>query len=49
MFALRYLEGQDNHEIAQVLGISRVPVAVTLHRTRHRLQQEFRAMRRGRP
>jgi RNA polymerase sigma-70 factor, ECF subfamily len=48
VFALRYLEGYDNHEIAGMLGISRVTVAVILHRTRHRLQKNFRAMRSGR-
>ena len=49
VFALRHFEGQENKEIAQALGISRVSVAVTLHRARHRLQREFRATRRGRP
>lgn len=42
VFALRYLEDYDNHEIARMLGLSRVTVAVTLHRARHRLQKEFR-------
>lgn len=45
MFALRFLEGHGNKEIARMLGVSRVRVGVVLHRTRHRLQQEFR--RRG--
>ena len=49
VFALRHLEGLENKEIARALGMSRVAVAVTLHRARHRLQREFRAMRRGRP
>lgn len=49
VFALRYLEGHQNKEIARALGISRVAVAVTLYRARHRLQQEFRAMKRSRP
>jgi RNA polymerase sigma-70 factor (ECF subfamily) len=49
VFALRHLEGYENKEIARALGMSRVAVAVTLHRARHRLQQEFRALRRGRP
>jgi RNA polymerase sigma-70 factor (ECF subfamily) len=49
VFALRHFEGRENKEIAQALGISRVLVAVTLHRARHRLQREFRAIRRGRP
>lgn len=48
MFALRYLEDQDNREIAQAMGFSRVRVAVTLHRTRRRLEHEFRAMTGGR-
>lgn len=42
MFALRYVEGHGNSEIARMLGISRVRVAVSLHRTRQRLQQELR-------
>jgi RNA polymerase sigma-70 factor (ECF subfamily) len=43
VFTLRYLEGYGNHEIAEMLGTSRVTVAVTLHRTRHRLRKAFRA------
>lgn len=42
MFALRFLEGHGNKDIARMLGVSRVRVGVVLHRTRHRLQQEFR-------
>jgi RNA polymerase sigma-70 factor (ECF subfamily) len=42
MFALRYIEGHGNSEIARMLGVSRVRVAVSLHRTRQRLQQELR-------
>jgi RNA polymerase sigma-70 factor (ECF subfamily) len=49
VFALHHLEGHENKEIARALGMSRVTVAVTLHRARHRLQQEFRAMKRSRP
>lgn len=49
VFALRHLEGLENKEIAQALGLSRVAVAVTLHRARHRLQQEFRATKRSTP
>ncbi len=49
IFALRYLEGQANRDIATLLGISRVTVAVSLHRTRHRLQEELGEWRRGRP
>ena len=48
IFALRYLEGQGNRDIARALGISRVSVAVTLHRTRQRLQNELRDWKRGR-
>jgi len=43
VFALRYLEGYENHDIARMLRISRVAVAVTLHRTRRRLRRELRA------
>ena len=43
VFALRYLEGHSNSEVARMLGRSQVWVAVTLHRTRRRLQQEVRS------
>ena len=43
MFALRFFEGRDNSEIAQALGTSTATVAVTLSRTRDRIQQEFRS------
>ncbi len=43
VFALRFYEGLDNGEIARILGASQSTVAVTLHRTRERLLQEFRA------
>ena len=46
-FALRYLEGYDNREIARMLGTSRLTVAVTLHRARFRLRQELLVMTRG--
>jgi RNA polymerase sigma-70 factor (ECF subfamily) len=49
IFALRYLEEYDNHEIAKMLGVSRVTVAVTLHRARGRLQKDLRKMRRPGP
>jgi RNA polymerase sigma-70 factor (ECF subfamily) len=49
VFALHYLEGLENREIARALGVSRVSVAVTLHRVRRRLQREFGAMRKGKP
>jgi RNA polymerase sigma-70 factor (ECF subfamily) len=47
MFVLRYLEGHANKDVARMLGVSRVRVAVALHRTRQRLQQELR-QRKGR-
>jgi RNA polymerase sigma-70 factor (ECF subfamily) len=47
MFALRYLEGQQNRDIARMLGVTRITVAVTLHRARQRLQGELRLLRRG--
>ena len=40
-FALRYFEGYDNGQIAQVLGMSQMVVAVTLHRARTRLRKEI--------
>ena len=43
MFALRFFEGSDNSEIARALGSTPASVAVTLSRTRDRIQQEFRA------
>jgi len=46
VFALRYLEGLDNREIAGLLGTSRVTVAVTLHRARCRLQADLGTTRR---
>lgn len=41
MFVLRYFEGHSNGEIAEALGISALLVAVTLHRTRARLQKSI--------
>jgi RNA polymerase sigma-70 factor (ECF subfamily) len=43
VFALRFFEGYSNPEIARLLGISVVRVAVTVHRTRRRLQKELRS------
>lgn len=43
MFVLRFFEGKDNPEIAQSLGTTAASVAVTLSRTRDRIQQEFRS------
>ena len=40
-FALRYFEGYDNKDIAEVLGTSQLVVAVTLHRARTRLRKEI--------
>jgi len=48
MFALRFIEGMDNLAIAEALGTTAGTVAVTLHRTRGRLQKELRDyLRRG--
>lgn len=41
VFALRFLEGYSNPEIARMTGMSRILVAVTLHRTRGKLQREL--------
>jgi RNA polymerase sigma-70 factor, ECF subfamily len=43
IFALRFFEGHTNPEIARMLGISQVHVAVLLHRTRKQLQKEVRS------
>jgi RNA polymerase sigma factor (sigma-70 family) len=43
IFALRFFEDRSNQEIAQMLGISQVHVAVILHRTRRQLQNEIRS------
>jgi RNA polymerase sigma-70 factor (ECF subfamily) len=43
IFALRYLEGLGNLEIARLLGTSQTAIAVVLHRARHRLQRELRS------
>jgi len=45
IFTLRFLEGFSNQEIARLLGISRVLVAVTVHRARRQLQHELRDYR----
>ena len=42
IFALRYFEDFGNAEIAEMLGTSSSTVAVTLHRTRDRLQELLR-------
>ncbi len=41
MFVLRYFEGFDNREIAQMLNTSQMVVAVTLHRSRRRMRKEI--------
>ena len=43
MFALRYLEGLDNPEVARLMQTSQAVVAVTLHRARSRLRKDLRA------
>jgi RNA polymerase sigma-70 factor (ECF subfamily) len=43
MFAMRFFEGKDNPEIARLLNTTPGTVAVTLSRTRDRLQKEFQA------
>src|ERR1039457_1307110 len=43
MFMLRFFEGKDNPEIARLLSTTPGTVAVTLSRTRDRLQKEYRA------
>ncbi len=41
IFALKFFEERSNQEIARMLGISQVHVAVILHRTRKQLQKEI--------
>jgi RNA polymerase sigma-70 factor (ECF subfamily) len=49
VFALRFFEGKDNPEIAELLGTSVGAVSVTLSRARDRVEREFRAYVGGRP
>jgi RNA polymerase sigma-70 factor (ECF subfamily) len=49
VFTLRFLEGFTNPEIAHMLGISQVLVAVIVHRTRRRLRKELGASLGDRP
>jgi RNA polymerase sigma-70 factor, ECF subfamily len=42
VFALRFIEGLSNRQIAQALGISQVLAAVIVHRTRQQLRRELR-------
>lgn len=41
IFVLRYLEGYDNDEIAELFGTSRMVVAVLLHRARVRVRKDL--------
>jgi RNA polymerase sigma-70 factor (ECF subfamily) len=43
MFVLRFFEGKDNPEIARLLNTTPATVAVTLSRTRDRLQEDYRS------
>ena len=43
MFAMRFFEGKDNPEIAKLMNTTPGTVAVTLSRTRDRLQKEYEA------
>ena len=43
MFILRFFEGKENPEIARILNTTPGTVAVTISRTRDRLQQEYRS------
>jgi RNA polymerase sigma-70 factor (ECF subfamily) len=43
MFALRFFEGKENLEIARLMNTTPGTVAVTMSRTRDRLEKEFRA------
>jgi len=47
MFALRYIEGLSNPEIAGTMSTSQAVVAVTLHRTRARLKKSLRRFMKG--
>jgi RNA polymerase sigma-70 factor (ECF subfamily) len=47
MFTLRFFEGKENPEIARLLNTTPGTVAVTLSRTRDRLQKEYRAYQGG--
>jgi RNA polymerase sigma-70 factor (ECF subfamily) len=48
IFALRFLEGFSNPQIARMLGISQVLVAVIVHRTRQQLRKELGTYRSSR-
>ena len=42
MFAQRFFEGYTNPEIAKIMNLSQIVVAVTVHRTRKKLQDELK-------
>ena len=44
MFALRFIEGHSNGEIADMFGVSALVVGVTLHRARKQLQKEIKQL-----
>jgi RNA polymerase sigma-70 factor (ECF subfamily) len=44
IFALRFYEDKGNPEIARILGTTEGTVAVTLSRTRDRIQKEYQAL-----
>lgn len=48
IFALKHFEGYSNQEIAEILATSPSVIAVTLHRTRSRLQSEIQTFLGGR-
>jgi RNA polymerase sigma-70 factor, ECF subfamily len=41
MFVLRYYEGNNNQQIARMLGTSQITVGVVLHRARTKLRKEI--------
>ena len=43
MFILRFFDGKENPEIARLMNTTPGTVAVTLSRTRDRLEKEFRS------
>lgn len=44
IFALRYIEGYENHEIAKMIGTSQIVIGVTLHRVRGMLKGQLEQM-----
>lgn len=44
IFALRFFEDRSNAEIAEIIGSTTNTVAVTLHRSRERLKDQFRQL-----